>query len=429
MNASTSRFYQPTNTFVSKAWEGDQLGREALGQRLTALVERMDKGGVLGVHAAWGEGKTWFCRHWLQSLGTKWPTAYIDAFEHDHLDDPFIMVSSALLALIKEQDPEAHDAVRQSVLDVGRDLVKAGGQALLAAGAAFLPGSAAAGELLVEAGQTVVDAGADALTRHLSELLERGQEGRARIEGLKAALSKFAEKRDKPLVIVIDELDRCRPDFALRTLERVKHFFDTPGVVFVMMVHREQLEATVRVCYGSLPGRGYLDKFVHLWLNLHDARDPRLNSADRHGRLLWHMLWRFDGERAALLQPMIGSFAELADAFEFSARDVERAASLLLAAKPSPHLETEYLMWAVMLKIALPEGYASLLAQDPRAHLLVTDGIAARFHAAKQPRRYLGAGLEIHEILKAPNAREPGSGVSVEYRASQILLAVRAIDL
>jgi hypothetical protein len=67
-----------------------------------------------------------------------------------------------------------------------------------------------------------------------------------------------------PLVFVIDELDRCRPPFALELLEKIKHFFTVPGVIFVLVGSLKQLEAAVRLAYGEIDARTYLEKFYHL---------------------------------------------------------------------------------------------------------------------------------------------------------------------
>ena len=50
-----------------------------------------------------------------------------------------------------------------------------------------------------------------------------------------------AEETGRPLVFIIDELDRCRPTFAIELLERVKHIFDVPDLVFVFGVNRAEI--------------------------------------------------------------------------------------------------------------------------------------------------------------------------------------------
>lgn len=71
-------------------------------------------------------------------------------------------------------------------------------------------------------------------------------------------LEDFAKK--SPLIIVIDELDRCRPDYALSVLEIIKHFFSLPGIHFVFGVNLEALENSVRCRYGpGIDAHGYLN--------------------------------------------------------------------------------------------------------------------------------------------------------------------------
>jgi hypothetical protein len=67
------------------------------------------------------------------------------------------------------------------------------------------------------------------------------------------------------VVIIIDELDRCRPTYAIELLERVKHLFDASGVVFILGIDRSQLNHSIRSLYGSeFDATGYLRRFIDL---------------------------------------------------------------------------------------------------------------------------------------------------------------------
>ena len=69
-------------------------------------------------------------------------------------------------------------------------------------------------------------------------------------------------KGKKKLVIFIDELDRCKPTFAVRTLEIVKHLFNIPGLVFIFSLDIDQLQYCVRTVYGNdFDAIGYLERF------------------------------------------------------------------------------------------------------------------------------------------------------------------------
>ena len=78
-----------------EAWEGDLWDRKRLGIQLTNYVDRLQCGAVLALDARWGEGKTWFVRHWAKHLSdTDHNVIYLDAFANDYLDDHFLVISS-----------------------------------------------------------------------------------------------------------------------------------------------------------------------------------------------------------------------------------------------------------------------------------------------------------------------------------------------
>lgn len=64
------------------------------------------------------------------------------------------------------------------------------------------------------------------------------------------------------LVVFVDELDRCRPNYAIEMLERIKHFFEDDRIIFIASVNREQLIHSISKYYGTnFDSTGYLDKF------------------------------------------------------------------------------------------------------------------------------------------------------------------------
>ena len=80
------------------------------------------------------------------------------------------------------------------------------------------------------------------------------------------------------LVIFIDELDRCRPNFAIEMLERIKHYFDDDRIIFVVSINREQLIHSISKYYGTnFDSTGYLDKFFDWNIYLPEL-DTRFDS-------------------------------------------------------------------------------------------------------------------------------------------------------
>lgn len=70
------------------------------------------------------------------------------------------------------------------------------------------------------------------------------------------------ESKSKPLIVFIDDLDRCKADFTIRLLDYVKHLFNVKGVTFILAVDDKQLKSTVRKFYGSENENGYLSRII-----------------------------------------------------------------------------------------------------------------------------------------------------------------------
>jgi hypothetical protein len=83
------------------------------------------------------------------------------------------------------------------------------------------------------------------------------------------------EPNERRLVVIVDELDRCKPDFALSVLERIKHVFGVPGLRFVLVTNFAELQQSVRRAYGEMGARRYLEKFYDLRVRLPESRGPR----------------------------------------------------------------------------------------------------------------------------------------------------------
>ncbi|HWQ98262.1 MAG TPA: P-loop NTPase fold protein, partial [Clostridia bacterium] len=76
------------------------------------------------------------------------------------------------------------------------------------------------------------------------------------------SLSQIIRKTDRKLLIIVDELDRCRPTFAIQTLELVKHLFSVRGLIFIFALDIKQLSCSVKTVYGQeLDASGYLSRF------------------------------------------------------------------------------------------------------------------------------------------------------------------------
>lgn len=82
---------------------------------------------------------------------------------------------------------------------------------------------------------------------------------------VKEIFNEIIEEQTQKLVIFIDELDRCKPSYALEMLERIKHYFDDDRIIFIVSVNKEQLTHTISNYYGNgFDSTGYLNKFFDI---------------------------------------------------------------------------------------------------------------------------------------------------------------------
>ena len=104
------------------------------------------------------------------------------------------------------------------------------------------------------------------VTEAIQNKIDSYEEEKGSLIAFKETLAQLASNLYKPLVFIIDELDRCRPDFAIRLIERIKHFFDIPKIVFVLVMDKAQFSKAVCHNYGydETLGEEYLDKFLIL---------------------------------------------------------------------------------------------------------------------------------------------------------------------
>ncbi len=88
-------------------------------------------------------------------------------------------------------------------------------------------------------------------------------------ECVKNVLKDIIVEKTEKLVIFIDELDRCKPSFAIEMLERIKHYFDDERIIFVVSLNKEQLIHTISNYYGSeFDATRYLNRFFDISVNL-----------------------------------------------------------------------------------------------------------------------------------------------------------------
>lgn len=97
-----------------------------------------------------------------------------------------------------------------------------------------------------------------------------------RQKALEGAIKEFFDlilaERGERLILFVDELDRCNPDFAVLLLERIKHYFDNERITFVFSTNIKELQHSIKMHYGfQFDACRYLDRFFDAIISLPEA--------------------------------------------------------------------------------------------------------------------------------------------------------------
>lgn len=292
----------------------DKLGREEEIKRLTRLFSIVENQMVLAIDSPWGTGKTTFLKMWESYLEIyDYTTIYYNSWKNDFVDDPFI----SFMGEFKNQLDSTlfNENLKSTISQLGSVVLKNG----LAIGLTALKN------------KTGVDfdlLGEDDLKSLVDAKLENYCDAKKHVENFKSELKKTANenfhKTGKPLIIFVDELDRCRPDFAISLLERIKHLMNVENIIFVLGIDKDALSNSIKVIYGEGTDiNGYLTRFIDL--------EYKLNKKYNEEFIIY-LLDKYNFERFSANQPnkhsshlnFVNLCKEIFDIFKFSLRDVEK---------------------------------------------------------------------------------------------------------
>ena len=329
----------------------DALDRKDLARRLTQLVEFSITPYTLALDANWGEGKTTFLKMWqadLQKSGFQ--CVYYDAWASDFCYDSF----PSMVAGLKESFPAPeNETAADKIAEIAQK-----SSAVAKAMAKNLPGSLAG----LVGGREVVQAGIDKFFGEWEPVAAYSEYQNA-LKSFKSSLEGIARRSERPLVFMIDELDRCRPLFALDVIEKIKHIFDAPGVFFVVALNKNALAKTIESVYGITDGNEYLPKFF-------DDTRPLVNERG----IAFHLLYEagiIDMMGINDMEPSVLALSQLFDSHSVSLRGqkqiVEGIAGCLKKFAPNQEIAWNLLFYFVFLRCKNLPLFNETLATIKRA--------------------------------------------------------------
>ena len=296
----------------SDPFRNDVLGREPQVKAFCAVLAGIEAPVVLSLDSGWGTGKTAFvkmCAAWIRSEDSSHSdvsVAEFNAWTQSYTGEPLKDIVEAVTSQITDTDTERRKKIARR-LELHAARVASGG---------MLPDS----------------------------IVADSEGPRRDTLRFKKTLRSFVTEGGGRLVVFIDELDRCRPDYATGVLEKVRHIFDVAGVVVVLSVNRKALEHAVGGPHGPQDAERYMRRFVDQSTRL---TDPSNDTTEKFLEYLYEETGISSRmNQSDYTRPM---FEALARPEHSSLRDLEqavhRAAFVLASIPPSSH-DPSHSVWA-----------------------------------------------------------------------------------
>lgn len=257
---------EPTQENIILTMKNNVLGRNEEVYSLASFCNDLEKKSSIAIDAPWGSGKTFFIKQTKLLLDVHNPmisdrlseddiqgikesispyvsddgltqqhiSVYYDAWNNDNDEDP-------LLSII-------YEIVRTTGIDY--EIKKHPGW--------------------IESGKKLANFFTEDKASKLLDLFEKDnllqtlEEQKGIQQRIEDFITKLLDGEDSRLILFIDELDRCKPSFAVSLLERVKHYFSNERVTIVYSVNLKELSHTIKHVYGQgFNSDKYLDKFFN----------------------------------------------------------------------------------------------------------------------------------------------------------------------
>lgn len=241
----------------------DEFNRKPIAEKIIKLLTSDIDLSPMIIDGDWGTGKSEFCHKLINKFRSEHPDAqilYIDAFQADHADNPLMTIIAEIMTLIPDEQK------KKGFLKKALPVIRYGTKAFLKAGVSHIM-KESADSIADGFEKEIQDAANTAIDATVTALLKDHEEAEKNLKALQALLTELA--KDNPIIIFIDELDRCRPDFSVQMLEVIKHTFNVENVKFVLVTNSNQLKAAINHAYGAtIDAARYLDKFIKFVIEL-----------------------------------------------------------------------------------------------------------------------------------------------------------------
>ena len=270
----------------------DKLNLKLLGEDILRIIKgdknfaRDQKACTISLNAGFGQGKTTFLEMLKIFLETQeldkegkrdgYAVLFIDAWRDDFSKEPIIAIFLKFLEYLKNQN-QNNEIIKRVLRLIGNLTTNIPVSLVRKSMGFYLQNLGLNPEFLKKELKDLNKKREDIIGEEVFDELQQKQKI---LTEIKSIISGYTGN-DKKLVIIVDELDRARPDYAVHFLEDMKHFFDIENVVFIFGINKSQIKATVKTLYGQdIEFDGYYAKFFKHEMDLPDPYIEALNFID-----------------------------------------------------------------------------------------------------------------------------------------------------
>lgn len=266
--------------YSNLTFEDDKLERKTFVKNIMNIVDKWDgikhenNSLVMSLDSPWGSGKSYLLNMWKNWLISneqtkeKYYVTYYNAWENDDCDNAFIPL------VYKLQEMDLYKDDNKMILN----LKKRSKEFLKMCGVAILKDTIkkAIGDETSNIVMKDIDDGIDnAAKKDVKDFFDKYRTYVFKKQEFKDALvNLIPDVKDGKLIVFVDEIDRCRPTFAIQTLEIIKHYFNIKNIVFIFAIDLQQLAYSIQTMYGNgMDSAGYLRRFFDINIKI-----PAINT-------------------------------------------------------------------------------------------------------------------------------------------------------
>lgn len=240
-------------------------------KNLVKIISENKQGCCFGLNGFWGSGKSFVLEKFEEEIkeiqseetgDTKYFVFHYDCWKYDYYEEPAIAIIAAMLDATDRElnvfTSEQRDVVKKMAWETAKETLKA-----------------VASELCKnKVGIDLVEIATNTIEERMKEddnSFDSLYGFKRALEATRKGIQKIADR--KAVVIIVDELDRCLPEYTIKVLERLHHIFtDLKNVIVIVSMDKTQIEHSIKEIYGEINVDTYLRKFISFKVNLDNGK-------------------------------------------------------------------------------------------------------------------------------------------------------------